>query len=180
MANVYDIIIRIRDGHNLTTRHLAMMAGIPPTTLESLLQRKAQSLRKDWLVRIARVFGMPWHALMTTSDDEQQVPLCKNDKFVPVYAIDDDEAERIVQHFLALPTPVLGHKRGITPSHVNTRAHEIPMSADEHFRQSILVVLNRLNSDGLMEAMRRVLDVQNNPVYCLREEDKPCDSKERP
>lgn len=33
------------------------------------------------------------------------------------------------------------------------------------FRKSVNAILNRLNSDGLLEAMRRLLDLENDPAY---------------
>lgn len=40
----------------------------------------------------------------------------------------------------------------------------------EGFRNSLFFVLGKLNDDGLMEAMRRILDVANDPKYCKNKE----------
>ena len=172
MKTVYDIIERIRDEHKLTNRRWAMMATIAPTTLESAMQRKPEQIRKKILHRLAQVFGMPWYALMTSSDDETQVPKSKNPEFIICNTIEDDEAERIVAHFLALPTPKFEHKQ----SRHTVCGHSLEtVNPDEHLRQSIIFMLRKLNSDGLMDVMGYALNATKNPAY-NRKEDTPCDS----
>lgn len=172
MTNVYDIIARIRDGHKLTNRHWAMMATIAPTTMESAMQRKPEQIRKKILHRLAQVFGMPWYALMTSSDDESQVPRSKNPEFIICNAIEDDEADQIVAHFLALPTPKFERKQSFS----TVSGHSLnTVNPDEHLRQSILFMLRKLNSDGLMDVMGYALAATKNPAY-QRKEDTPCDS----
>lgn len=176
MKTVYDIIERIRDGHKLTNRHWAMMATLAPTTLESAMQRRPEQIRKKILHRLAQVFGMPWYALMTSSDDETQVPQSKNPDFIICNTIEDEEAERIVAHFLALPTPKFERKQSFTPVGGHSLNTVAPASdADEHLRQSILFMLRKLNSDGLMEVMGATLSATKNPAY-QRKEAAPCDS----
>ena len=177
MTDVYQIIKRIRDGHNLTTRHLAMMSGIPPTTLESALQRQPDLIRIIILDSIANIWGMPWYALMTSSDDEDQVPRGKNPHFIPCKSIPDDDAERIVAAFLAQPLPEFNFpKRGKSQAsrkpQPNNNAKQ-SAGADEHLRQSILFMLNKLNSDGLMDVMDHALAATKNPLY-LRKEEPSC------
>ena len=175
MTTVYDVIARIRDGHKLTNRHWAMMATLAPTTFESAMQRKPEQIRKKILHRLAQVFAMPWYALMTSSDDEMQVPRSKNPEFILCNAIDDDEADRIVAHFLALPTPKFERKQSfstVSRDSLNT------VNPDEHLRQSILFMLRKLNSDGLMDVMGYALAATKNPAY-QRKEDTPCDSSDQ-
>ena len=175
MKTVYDVIARIRDGHKLTNRHWAMMAAIAPTTLESAMQRQPEQIRKKILHRLAEVFGMPWYALMTSSDDEAQVPKSKNPEFIICNAIEDDEADRIVAHFLALPTPKFERKQSFTA----IGGHPLEtVNPDEHLRQSILFMLGKLNSDGLMEVMTSALAATKNPSY-QRKETKSCDSNDK-
>ena len=174
MKTVYDVIERIRDGHKLTNRHWAMMATIAPTTMESAMQRRPEQIRQKILTRLAQVFGMPWYALMTSSDDEAQVQKCKNPDFIPCNAIEDDEADRIVANFLALPTPEFERK----PSFSTVSGHSLnTVNPDEHLRQSILFMLRKLNSDGLIDVMGYALTAAKNPAY-QRKEATPCASNE--
>lgn len=177
MTDVYEIIKRIRDGHKLTTRHLAMMSGIPPTTLESALQRQPDQIRIVMLDCIANIWGMPWYALMTSSDDEDQVPRGKNPRFIPCKAIPDDDADRIVAAFLAQPLPEFKFpKQGpAQSSRKSLNSAEHSTDADEHMRQTIIFMLNKLNSDGLMDVMGYALTATKNPAY-QRKEATPCDS----
>lgn len=172
MKTVYNVIERIRDGHHLTNRHWAMMATLAPTTLESAMQRRPEQIRKKILYRLAQVFDQPWYALMTSSDDEAQVPKSTNPDFIICNAIDDEEAERIVAHFLALPTPKFERKQSFS----TVGGHSLEtVSPDEHLRQSIIFMLRKLNSDGLMDVMASVLAAAKNPAY-QRKEAPPCDS----
>lgn len=176
MTNVYDIIARIRDGHKLTNRHWAMMAGLAPTTLESAMQRQPAQIRKKILCLLAQVFDQPWYALMTSSDDETQVPLSKNPNFILCDQVEDEDAERIVAQFLALPTPKFERKQGFSTvggRTLNSVVHAT--DADEHLRQTIIFMLGKLNIDGLMDVMGHTLNATKNPLY-QRKEDTPCDS----
>ena len=176
MTNVHDIIIRILDGHNLSTRRMALMSGIPPTTLESALERKSDKIRKSMLSGIAQTFGMPWYALMTTASNPPPLMQGKNPHLIPCNQIDDEEAEKIIAHFLSLPTPELGHSnKGRYNSVTEVHAAARDISGDEHLRQSILFVLHKLNSDGLMEVMSQAITLTKDPAYAKKEV-PPCDS----
>ena len=52
------------------------------------------------------------------------------------------------------------------------RVEQQPKEKDDEvlFRKSVNAILNRLNSDGLLEAMRHLLTIEENPVY--RKENK--------
>ena len=172
MKTVYDVIASIRDGHKLTNRHWAMMATIAPTTFESAMQRQPEQIRRKILHRLAQVFGMPWYALMTSSDDETQVPRSKNPEFIICNAIEDDEADRIIARFLELPTPKFERKQSFS----TVSGHSLnTVNPDEHLRQSIMFMLRKLNSDGLMDVMGHALNATKNPLY-LRKEDQSCAS----
>ena len=176
MKTVYDVIAGIRDGHKLTNRHWAMMATIAPTTFESAMQRQPEQIRRKILHRLAQVFGMPWYALMTSSDDETQVRRSKNPEFIICNAIEDDEADRIIARFLELPTPKFERKPCFTTVVGHTLNTNVPISnADDHLRQSIMFMLRKLNSDGLMDVLGHTLDATKNPLY-LRKEDQSCAS----
>ena len=172
MTNVHDIIRRICEGHQIIPRHLAMMAGIPPTTLESALRRRPNQARKSMLRSIARVFGKPWYALMTSSDDPDQVPTGKSENFIPCDEIDDDDADRIVAHFLASPLPEFTPPRQsfkmVGGRESQATVHTV--SEDEHLRQAILFMLRKLNSDGLMDVMAHTLAATKNTEFTRKED----------
>lgn len=179
MKTVYDVIASIRDGHKLTNRHWAMMAGLAPTTLESAMQRQPAQIRKKILCLLAQIFGQPWYALMTSSDDETQVPRSKNPNFILCDQIEDEDAERIVAQFLALPTPKFERKQGFSTIGGRTLSNVVHATdPDEHLRQTIIFMLGKLNSDGLMDVMGHTLDATKNPLY-LRKEAQSCDSDEQ-
>ena len=175
MENVYEIITRLREKNKLSTRTLAVIAHIPPTTLESAILRHPDTVSVRMLTKIGRAFGVEWHELLSTSADPGLVSLGAKAPRVPS-AVDPEEAEKIVEHILSIPMPppeegaiVVSDGQKTQPSYRYGRT----ASAEEHFCQSILVVLRKLNSDGLMEAMRRILDVASNPAYCNGKEEQP-------
>lgn len=179
MTNVHDIIIRILDGHNLSTRRMALIAGIPPTTLESALERKSDRIRKSMLSSIAQAFGMPWYALMTTSSNPPPLVQGKNPHLIPCNQIDDEEAEKIIAHFLSLPTPKFEQTQGF--STISGTIHHVTghvISGDEHLRQSILFVLHKLNTDGLIEVMSHAITLTKDSTY-TKKEVPLCDSNDQ-
>ena len=175
MENVYEIITRLREERKLSTRTLATIAHIPPTTLESAILRHPDTVSVRMLTKIGHAFGVEWHELLSTTADPGLITLGAKVPRVPS-AVDPEEAEKIVEHILSIPMPppvedtvVVSDGQKATPSYRYGRT----VSVEEHFCQSILVVLRKLNSDGLMEAMRRILDVASNPAYCNGKEEQP-------
>lgn len=57
--DIYDRIDDILKEKNLSRRKLAIMAGIPPTTLQSAFSRKTVNLPVDTIKRIADALGVP-------------------------------------------------------------------------------------------------------------------------
>ena len=140
------------------------------------MQRRPEQIREKILHRLAQVFGMPWYALMTSSDDETQVPRSKNPDFILCKQIDDDDAERIILRFLGLPTPKFDRKQSFTTVGGHTHNMDtLTSNAEKHLCQSIMFMLSKLNSDGLMDVMGHALNATKNPLY-LRKEVPPCDS----
>lgn len=175
MVTVYDVIAEICRNRQITLRRLAMSAGIPPTTLESAIQRRPERVSMRMVESIAQVFGMPWYALLTTSDDEEQVARCKNPRWV-YSTIREEEAERIVRNFEVLPMLVQEASATTAQWREGTSLQSLSLEAtgDEYLRQGIMVVLRKLNSDGLMEVMRHALEAASKPEY-NRKGSVPCD-----
>ena len=178
-TNVHEIIIGICDAHRITTRRLAMLAGIPPTTLESAVMRQSDKISIRMLASIAQVFGMPWYALLTMSDDPESLKRDKNPNRISV-VVAKAEAEQIIQCFAGLPLPELKKREKSAKwcTGLLQQSGEAEVSGEEHLRQGIMVVLQKLNSEGLLQVMRHALAVASKPEYC-RKENVACDCDEQ-
>ena len=170
MSNVYEVIKGIRDGKKLSNRRLARLAALPVTTLESAFYRQPAKVSVVMLQQIARVFGMQWYELLRVRYDHDLIDLGNHMSRVPSF-IEDNEAHAIIQLVLEQPINTV-YEQALFNLPERQRLHEHPSSPeDQLFRRSIDALLAKLNNEGLMEAMRRVLDITLNPDYCLKGEE---------
>jgi len=191
MCNVYEIIDEIREARHLSLRKLAMLAGMAPTTFVSMMTRRPDNISVSTLTKIALVFGVRWYELLSAN------PLSEFHKFAPYdhdtarisSKVSDQEKSVIIRNVLSRPTrpdlltesnyPVedVGH-----PVKQGKQRDESSILSDENviFRQSINSILRRLNTQGLMEAMRHLLDIANDPNYIIIKEDTLCQEDEPP
>lgn len=161
--DLYDIIDALRKKYYMSSRLLATAAEIPPTTLASIMSRRPATMDKEILDRIATVFHVSWYQLLNKSkafaaayENELRVPTAMSKEDV------DQVYEQIVQPIIDAAT-----FRGTARLRADVTKAWCPGPARYHgFQDSIQFVLGKLNDDGLMEAMRRVLDVANDPKYC--------------
>lgn len=158
MTTVYDIIDRIREEKNLSTRKLAQLAKIPPTTLESMMTRRPEWAIVSRLQAIARVFGLDWTDFYEPGREE--------------YVIEDVPARVSCQIASEAVEDILKHALEKSGEGIAVAAYKRepqPEATDEHlFRKSTAAILNRLNSEGLMEAMRHLLEIAADPRYCKK------------
>ena len=162
---VYDVISAVRQLKGLSIRKLAMLANISPTTLTSMLDRKPEKVAFRTLDAIAQVFDLGWVDLFNYEND--RVPEVDSTGKVSMELAAGD-FERIMSRLAAIK--VITPPNRLVSHHLNTRRPDpqfISGSAAE-FRRSINFVLERLNDDGLMEAMRRILELEKDERYCIK------------
>lgn len=155
---VYDVIAKLREKTDMSIRRLAMLASISPTTLTSMLQRRPERISIRTLDAIARVFMLEWKDLFNYEED--QVP--EIDRTGKVAAVMEEH------DFLRVISRLVGEIT--TPMDVMEQALAQPLgyrpgNAADEFKRSIHFVLDQLNDAGLMEAMRRILDVASEATY---------------
>ena len=165
--DVYDVIDAVRKKRNMSIRQLALCAGIPPTTLVSNLSRKPKSIDKDLLMCISEVLDVPWYDFLN-----------KTESFVVQY----DFKKRIPILLSAEDISVIKDKIAQLPDSAKCN-HQIQMSLSNQnvqpkgrsmkftYNDSILFILSKLNEDGIIEAMRKLLDVAADPKYRKKEDD---------
>ena len=156
MITVFDVIDKLREEKGLSVRRLAQVAKIAPTTLESIMTRKPQFVTTDRLAAIAKVFQLQWTDLFEPGREEYVTKTTPQK--VPTQ-IKEEYADEIVAHALEKS----GEGFGVPFDHYVER----PKKNDDEvlFRKSVNAILNRLNSDGLLEAMRHLLMIEENPAY---------------
>lgn len=160
-ATVYDVIDWLREAHGLSIRKVAALASISPTTLTSMLDRRPAKVTFRTLDAIAQVFGLHWEDLYNYEDEH--VPEVDATGKVPSF-INAEDLKRIMSRLKDLSVSPVKATRSL-----NTRRPERKTtSSSEEFRRSIHFVLERLNNDGLMEAMRRILELEKEERYCIK------------
>jgi transcriptional regulator with XRE-family HTH domain len=152
--DIYDIIDVIRVKNHLSVRRLALLAGISPTTLASVLTRKPKSIDKDMLIGISNVFNITWYELIN-----------KTECFADQYALNkrinislsEPDIDTIKQKFIQLPDNVgYQNEKRVIPKVYNHKT----TSTD-----SVLLVMRTLNEDGILEVMKKIVEVASNPKY---------------
>lgn len=171
--SVYDLIEVLRLRNGMSGRKLAKLAEVSSATLASLITRQPSTIGIDTLDKIAQVFGVKWYELLNRPSSI--VEDCILDSRVSVVMTKEDimaVGERLMSGFDFMPSidkihnlekrerKVLGIEKEAVIS------PEVATPGKDEFRSVIFFVLDRLNHDGLLEAMRRILDVANDPKYC--------------
>ncbi len=178
--DVYDLIEVTRHERKISSRQLAIDAKIAPTTLASLISRRPNTIKIDDLSKIAKVFEMTWCELLNKPESfakkyalETRVPvsMSKEDiiavstKLGNKYSFDSG----LYREVKANPNPIGAPRR--------KRAVDIPESNSE-FVRSIVLLLGKLNDEGLILAMRQIIDIVSDPKYVKNpNENKPEDTE---
>lgn len=154
MTTVFDIINELRGAKHLSVRGLGQEAGIPPTTFESMMARRPRSIDIERLGMIAGVFGLEWQDLFEYGRDVHGKD-SKKPK-VDTY-IKEDEIPYILERAFA--------KAGLEGSgsvYLNMRP---TMSEPDRFRDVLHALIERLNDEGVMEAMFKLSEIERNSAY---------------
>ena len=72
--DVYDRIDKVLEKKHISRRKLALLAGVPPTTLQSAFSRKTEKLSFDTIKKIADALGVPVADLAGWSAFDDQYP----------------------------------------------------------------------------------------------------------
>lgn len=180
MKSVFSVIDCIREAKGLSKRKLAMNAGIRPTTFASMMERRPDSIDVDYLRALGSALNMNWYELIGKDEEPATMYLEKVST-----KLDPEEALRIVKKY-AVPD-LDKYRIDIAGPDLIPKTEESPKRPtvdSAEFQRSFFFALNRLNDDGLMEAMRRVLDVATDPKFCVSadlntKEDDLCQEKEQ-
>ena len=191
VSTVFDIIEAITAYRGYSLRELAMRAEMPYTTLSSIMTRRSIWVSKRTLESVSKALEVDFHDLIPRSSEElatsegthiTRYPSECSDEFMRA-TLSRIIGDNYIQ-YLSDSRPQTA--RNATP-HGYERQQTNHAIARRSFTHSVYFVLNKLNDEGLMEAMRRVLDVASNPQYCIStdshtssntKEDEPCQENE--
>lgn len=170
MDNVYDLIEELRDRSHLSTHRLAMLAEMGSSTLAAMLSRRAEKVTVRNLKAVAKVFRMKWNDMLKIPDEEAE-------KYRDTARVSAKLKPGVGENILARWSLEMENEAPIDFDDESTDASQLRRSRREkskknHFHESILFVLERLNDEGLMEIMRVALDMARNPEYCLPAQDE--------
>lgn len=174
MSNLFEIIDAIRLWKGYTLRDIAQRANMPYTTLASLMKRRSNRISISTLQLIASGLGMPWEDLLP---------------FVPQIHYSAHEDAKIptkcsVDDALSLLHDIIGYgcELYLEEAQANVRPKSFslpdlpeyhPASSSNHrdqFKQSMNYLFDKLNDEGLLEAMRRIVDLAQDSKYCISTE----------
>ena len=176
MNDVYEVIDTLRKHRKLTGKKLAEMAGMPTTTLATIMGRKPAAIPKKYLVALAEALGVRWNEMLNVSENEYSDAAKIPSKLSPL-----DVAE-ILQNLIGYDENsdvrynVIG--RGVGPIERQRIMSEYGMAmpdtdhdeddvpaCDAQYKRSIIYMLDRLNTEGLLEAMHQVLTLTRQAEF---------------
>ena len=157
MNDLYDIITALRQRNHLSVRMLAMRADIPPTTLASMMTRRPSTMDKSFLIQIAKALGVKWVMLLNKPDSYADE--CELEDRISVEMTQED-IEAVQRNLIEPFTTVarFGVREQRFSDYIADTCRR-RRSEESDFKQSFAFVLDKLNDDGLLEAMRRVLEI---------------------
>lgn len=175
MNDVYEVIEALRKYKGLTAKKLAEKAGMPATTLATIMRRQPITIAKKHLTAIANALGVQWYDLLNVSEsaypDDEKVSskLSPSDtEAVLVKLTGEDKYASVRYSVTGRGTPPQESLDSTTKNGV--RIYGSPGASDPsyHYRHSIILMLNRLNTEGLIEAMHQVTAIARNPNLCKK------------
>ena len=149
MTTVFEIINELREAKGMSVRNLGAEAGIKPTTFESVMSRKPRSIDIERLGAIAGIFGLEWQDLFEEGREVHGKGTAKPK--VDTY-IKDEEKPYILRNAFEK-----AGIQGYVPPYINVRA---TFNETERFREMLHALIERLNDNGVMEALSKLSDIE--------------------
>lgn len=188
MNSVYDVIEVLRRSRNYTLKEVASRASISYTTLASMMSRRPEKIAKNTLAKIGWVFGLEWYKLL--GREQEFAPLerenyGRNINGERISAMMDEKmVESVLRNILGeayeyvLSAVKSGWQYQIEPYDNLMRIR--PRNKRAQFMMCVDMVFDKLNDDGIVEAMRHMLELSQNPKFCIstatgnKKEDDEC------
>ncbi|MBR5224819.1 MAG: helix-turn-helix transcriptional regulator [Clostridia bacterium] len=173
MNNVYDVIDVLLEWRGFTMKELARHAGISYTTFASIMKRRPGKIAQRTLTRIGQVFGVDGHELLGLHEpfEPEQEYYGRNVNGERVGAVmSEDVVEYVLKH-------IIGEEYGLMIDRVmKNKAVVLAPEAEEiepvkqndlrrRFDTCVDLVFDHLSEAGVIEAMRYILELSQNPKF---------------
>lgn len=171
MNTVYDIIQALCNWRGYTMKELARLADIPYTTFATMMKKRPAKISVNSLMRIAGVFEQSWNTLLGC--EEYLIPT-----LIGAQNIYSARVSSYVEEVISLKVikKITGKNlEDLKARHIDTKIsvpakHENfsrirPRDIHSQFKLCIDIVSDKLNDDGIIEAMRYILELTQNPKY---------------
>ena len=183
MNDVYDVIDTLRQKKHLSMRKLAILAGIPYTTFASFMSRRPATIAKSYLEAIAEVLNVEWTDLVSEAEAEHAAEegrtkvstvLTTDEKEYILHNLFNDNPRLTGEAMLRRPRRAYDDAvQRLTANGPRFSQMEGFEAGDEEntitlYKQTVITVLDRLNIDGLLEAMHLVVALARNPDLCIK------------
>ena len=185
LNSVYDVIEALCRWRGFTTKELAAQSSIKYTTLATILQRRPEKIAAKNLELIAQVFETEWYMLL--GRDEEPDALDKysgrNINGLRVSALMDEETikrvlesiigeeyrkilDRIYDSRESQTRDRLNFANPIYGNHTPLAHKAVHSEIRAKFDACVDLVFDNFNEAGVVEAMRYILALSQDPRYC--------------
>lgn len=193
MNSVYDVIDVLRIWRGFTMRELATRSGLSYTTLMSMMNRRPTKMAKNTLARISGIFGAEWYELLgigLPAPDEPYHGRNSNGERIDVM-MDEHRVESVLreilgEHYDAAIENLENRQKALRDFHKERMEQRdqgwvfppIKSPNDYEKNESIQrrrlrnqfnvcldLAFDNLNDAGVIEAMRYILELSQNPKY---------------
>lgn len=167
MKTIFEIIDAVRGYRGYSLKELAAKGNIPYTTLASIMSRRSMNISKDTVETIANALDVEFHDIISPEAHRQTLIGSNGAKCITDCT--DEFLKSTLRKIIGddyiqyLPENNLRREKAIHEAQI-ANAYAAKDERNQ-FKKSIGFVLDKLNDEGLMEAMRRVLDIANDPKY---------------
>lgn len=171
MNDVYDIIQLLCDWYGYTMRDFSKLSTLPYTTFVSMMKRRPEKISVNSLKRIAAVFEHEWYEML--GYDKESIPTLINGRNINgariETALTEDTCIKVVENISGKEYAELIGKNMVFHPPIHLMKQEMVKNRDNalhsQFKMCIDLVSDRLNDDGVIEAMRYILELTQNPKY---------------
>lgn len=177
MNSVYDVIEVLSAWRGFTMKEVALQAGLSYTTFVSMMNRRPAKIAKNTLKSIGAVFDIEWYKLLGRENSfESETPIAerynaRNINGERVCAMMDEKKIREVLKQIigdgyeeVLRRTATGRRE--LAERIETPMHRRSKDRRSQFDACVDFVFDHLNDDGVIEAMRYLLELAQNPRYC--------------
>lgn len=186
LNSVYDVIEALCRWYGFTTKDLAMHSRITYSTLATIMKKRPAKIAAKHLEDIGKVFGVEWYKLLgheneptslkayegrnvngervNASMDEEAIDCVLN-------SIIGDDYTKILDRIKAARYALENNQQsyfqranGASISSLQRRSNNIGMRS--RFDSCVDMVFDNFNDAGVVEAMRYILALSQDPKYC--------------